>query len=791
MAQSCHAKPFTADPPPFPRKRLQGRILALALSSSGCLFSPAILAQTDAICAPDWIAPPMDVSEQPAPNQVDADVLSQPRPLEYDLSGQVRLSQPGLVILADRARIQRDTQTAQLFGQVVLQRPDLLATGTRVDLDQQAETAQLLDVRFQFKSSRAHGAADQAHFDQKADVATLNHASFTTCKLEKRLFQSAPLSADNGKYDWEMTFGELEVNNAERRIHGWDTWLHFQEVPVFYTPYINFPMDDRASGFLFPRFGGHQSLTQNDSHSYLAVPYYFNLAPHYDDTLTVMAMQERGLVLDNEFRYRQPNHQGTLNISALNDQLTTSKGLAKLNDQGDVVYGDKIDTRWRAKFVGGQQWAEGVRSHIDWQEVSDEYFYNDIPLDTGLDTATYAPRHLQLNASRGDLSAAIRLQDYLTLRDSNVYNYEKRPQITLNYRPSSLSDALPSLSFDLSANTTEFAISQSGHNRPEGRRDHLSPGLRYEVFRPYGRLKAEARWHQVSYHVTEPGAARTQSHQTQAGQYALRGNLIFERPLSLADTPLVQTLEPELQYLYVPYVNQSQQPLFDTGRRSLHFSNLFSANRFTGADRIGDTQQVTAALTTRFLTRDGRPLAEAAIGQIYYLQDRKVTLNDSTVEAEANTVTSSDYFIKLGLQAGPLSLASTSQYDRKHAGLVSASNRFKYHYHDRFEFLMVHNLTNQGRANERQDLVAGAFWQVTDTWSAGGYLNYDFAADRNTESRYALRYDDCCWASELSIKQTELDNGLYNYSIMYLIELKGLSGMGTPFNQFLEDKLNF
>jgi LPS-assembly protein len=291
--------------------------------------------------------------------------------------------------------------------------------------------------------------------------------------------------------------------------------------------------------------------------------------------------------------------------------------------------------------------------------------------------------------------------------------------------------------------------------------------------------------------VNTPSQADTQREQTQAAQYALRGNLIFERDLALGDTALTQTLEPELQYLYVPYVNQSQQPLFDTGRRSLHFSNLFSYNRFSGVDRFGDTQQVTAALTTRFLTRDGRPLAEAGIGQIYYLQDRKVTLNDSEDERDANRLSTSDYFVKLGLQAGPVRFASTSQYDRDDQSLISASSRVKYQHQDRFQFLMAHNLTNRGESNEREDLVAGAFWQVTPTWSAGGYLNYDFAADRNTESRYALRYDDCCWATELSIKQTELDNGLYNYSIMYLIELKGLSGMGTPFNQFLNDELNF
>jgi LPS-assembly protein len=749
----------------------------------------------DPACLPAWIAPPITPPGVQADHSAEADNISQPDELTYDLTGNVVLKRPGLVVLSDRVQLNRLNEEANAFGQVQFQRDGLIVTSQSAHLNHQKQTAQLKDARYQFIDTRAHGTAKQIDVDQKANLAELEKASFTTCPLVQYSWQ-----ARNGdiktseKYDWELDFGHLQINNNKRRIYGYNTWLYFQTVPVFYTPYIDFPMDDRASGFLFPTIGSYRPLTRDTAENYVAVPYYFNLAPNYDDTLTVMKMQDRGWVVDNEFRYLLPNSSAQLSLTGLNDQVTSKEGLSYIDENGDPAYGEKIDQRWRAKLIAQQQWAPGLNSNILWHELSDKYFYTDIPVESALDSASYTQRYINLNYNKDNLQAGVHILNYLRLRDDAAYNYEKRPEVTLNYFHPFETEGLRNVSINLPVTSTEFQIAPQAH-KPEAQRNVFSPSAQYQYYKPYGSFKAEAVANKVHYYMEDNGYNTSGQNQLDitVPQYALYGKLIFERDFSLAGFDMVQTLEPEVQYLYVPYQDQSRIPLFDTSTRSLDFTNLFSYNRFSGSDRIGDTNQVSAALTTRFLKRDGTPLAEAGLGQIFYFADRQVTLNSTATNTELaqNTQNVSDYYVKLGFTAGPVYFASTSQYDNRNYELTNSNSRLKFGLSSDFNLLMTHLITNQNQPGEQEDLAAGLTWQLTSKWGVGGYINYDFTKERKTEVQSAIRYDSCCWASELSLKETQLDNGLYNYSIQYVIEFKGLSTVGTPFKEYLNDKLNF
>ncbi|MGC9386138.1 MAG: LPS-assembly protein LptD [Hydrogenovibrio sp.] len=754
-----------------------------AAENSPFAISPA---SKNPACLPAWIAPPLSLPPPNTPFSAEADRIQQPDELHYELMGRVQLKRPGLVVLSDRVLLNRTTEEARGFGYVELQHDGLIVTSESARLNQQQQTAQLKGARYQFIDTRAHGRAQQVDVDQIANIAELDHASYTTCPLVSSFWQ------DTDQYDWELEFGHLQIDNNKRRVYGYNTWLHFQNVPVFYTPYIDFPMDDRASGFLFPTFGSYRPLTSNTAETYVAVPYYFNLAPNYDDTLTVMKMQDRGWVLDNEFRYQLPGQSAELSLTGLNDQVTARDGLAHLDENGDLTYGDKVEQRWRAKLNARQQWAPGLNSDILWHELSDKYFYTDIPVESALDSASYTERYLNLNYNHENFQAGVHVLNYLRLRDDAPYNYGTRPRISLNYFHPFEQDGLRNFSVNLPVETTEFQIDKAA-KMPEAQRNALSPSLQYQYLKPYGQLKAEAVANKVHYYMEDNGYNTSGQDQLDitVPQFALRGKLIFERDFSLAGQNLIQTLEPEAQYLYVPYQNQSAIPLFDTDHRSLDFSNLFSYNRYTGMDRIGDTNQVAAALTTRFLKRDGTPIAEAGLGQIFYLEDRKVTLNNTDAEQRQNTQAVSDYYLNLGLTAGPLYFASTSQYDVDNYALTNSNSRVKLSLSSDFNVLAAHQLTDQNQPSEQENVAAGMTWQITPEWGLGGYINYDFTQERKTEMQSALRYDNCCWATELSVKETQLDNGLYNYSFLYLIEFKGLSSVGTPFKEYLSDKLNF
>lgn len=772
--------------------------LALTPSNAAELASTAKKAETQQSCKtsstesckPEWIAQPLAIPGKQTQNTATADQLQQTGPNAYKLSGHVVVERPGSVLLSNQMVINRLRNTAHAFGQVQLHSKQLILTGRSAKLNQKQKTAALEDSRYQFKPSRAHGTAQTVTLDQADKLADLDDASFTTCKLVNFSWENRDKTIESAhKYDWKLDFSHLQIDDAKRRIYGRNAVLTFQQVPVFYTPYIDFPMDNRASGLLFPTFGNYQPITSTESSTYLSIPYYFNLAPNYDDTLTLTQIQDRGTVLGNEFRYLQPNHSATLTTHWLRDEKAANQGLAYLDSNGNIQYTAPVNERWDAQLTANQHWAPGLNSDILWREVSDENFYADIPVDPTLNTVTTTERHVNLNYQNQNFASHISMLDYLRLRKDAPYNYEKKPEIGISYFHNFNQGVLNHVGSGVIAEATDFQVSSQLAKKPEATRSYLSPNLNYSLIRPYGHIKAEVVANKVHYTMKNNGYNTTGSneHDITVPQYALNGGLVFERNLKLAGHRFVQTLEPQVQYLYVPYQNQSNIPVFDTAVQSLDFTNLFSYNRFSGYDRIGDTNQISTALTTRLLTEDGTPIAQAGIGQIAYFNDRKVQLSGSTPD----TTPLSDYYVNLGFTAAPFTFASTSQYSRNNYELTNANNRLKLDLTPKFKFLLTNTVVNNNQPGEQENLAAGFNWRINPKWTLGSYWNYDFTAERKTEVNSALRYDSCCWASELSVKEAQLANGLYNYSIQYLIELKGLSSVGTPFSKYLTDKLDF
>lgn len=756
-------------------------------------------AQANELCLPQWIAEPVEVGIEDRSGEIelDADLLTQSNSNLYEFTGSVEINQPGTAMFADKVLYQREQQKIDAFGQVELHNSDLIVLANEAHVDNLQHSTDLLNTQYQMKPSRSHGKAKHISVDQESNIATLKKATFTTCPIQTKIRQ---LTTQEGqtktitkeKVAWELKFKELEINQQNRRVTGKHTTLKFHNVPIFYSPYFDFPLDDRASGLLFPNFGNYKSLTDSQSRFYYKQPYYFNLAPNYDDTLTAMPIDGRGLVLENEFRYLQKTeglgdfgpitHRAALTLTGLKDSETAKNGLAYI-DNGNVVYGEPIEQRWRAKLIADQAWSPNLTSSVLWHETSDENFFADIPVEEEYKSVTNIQRYAQANYRQGNWNSYIQFLNYLQLRDATP-NYEKRPEIGTSYYQS-----FGDVDFDIVAETTQFAVSARNHTLPEAQRTRLAPSLSYGINRSYGYLKGNVTVNHLNYAMKNNANNTTgeSSLDHTVMQYSLRGGLIFERDFNFAGQGYIQTLEPELQYLLVPYVNQSRVPLFDTSDKSLDFSNLFAYNRFSGFDRIGDTQQVTMALTSKILTQQGRPLFEAGIGQIRYLKDREVALyNNATTDSEQ-----SDYFIKARLTAKKLYLSSTSQFSQEDRTLINANSRARWDYSSKGKVLLNHTVTDSNRPNEKETVALGAAVQLTENWQAGTYWSYDMTNKIRNEMTNALRYDDCCWAGELSLEKTQLVNGLYNYSVQFLIEFKGLSSAGRSFNDYLGSKLDF
>ena len=734
-------------------------------------------------CAPALIATPQKIpavikntkTKTPAEQHIEADKLSQPDNNQYLLEGSAVFKQPGLVVLSDKALFNKQQQTAQFDGHIEVHQPEITITAQQAKINNQQKTAVLTDTKYQILPSRVHGKSKQISIDEKAQQAALARASLTTCKVNS-----------DQSVDWDLKSDELTINNKTRRVVGKNTTIYFKDIPVFYTPYFDYPLDDRASGLLFPEIGSYKSITQNSSNQYIKIPYYFNIAPNIDDTLTAIPMTQRGLAVENEFRYLSKDygitHKAQITLTGLQDQLTKSEGLVSADTDGNLVYGDKISDRWRASIKAEQNWGHGFSSNINWDEVSDENFFADIPVQNELKTASQKLRTAQLNYQNGDFSSYIQLLSYLRLQNAAV-NYEKRPEIGASY-----SKYFNHFNMELNATATEFVNPVSSVGKPEATRLHFAPTLTHKVENNYGYLQTTLVANETQYFMKNNGynPANESNIERFIPQFAVRGGLTFERDVTLAGQNFTQTLEPEIQYLYTPYEDQSNIALFDTDNRSLAFSNLFELNRFTGYDRIGDTSQIATALTTKLLTPQGLKVAEAGIGQIAYLADRKVTLTN-TPETDGF----SDIFVKFGLNLQDWYASSTIQLDRSKYTLTNANNRIRWQPSKATTILVNHTLTNRNEPDETEMISMGGYTKINNTWNLGLYSSYDLREKDLYETQIGLRYDSCCWAAEIIAERTQLENGLYNDGIQIQFELKGLSSSGSKFQQDLNKRLNF
>lgn len=750
------------------------KTLPVVAITTSALFSTNLFAK-HLLCPSDWLITPQPMPVQKS-TSMEGDQLKQNQNI-ISLKGQVELQNPNLRIQAQQMTWQAKQEKATAWGQVELQTEQLLIQTDELAWNKANQTGMANNAFFQLKDQTAHGNAKTIELNQAKQKVILQNSQFTTCPFIK---------ATPEKNAWTIDFANFTINQNTRRYEGESAKLVFKGLPIFYAPQFSFPMDERASGWLFPEVFNYQPYSQQQASLLIKAPYYINLAPNFDNTLTPLIYQDRGLGLDNEFRYLEPNHQGTLELSWLQDSLSASQGLADVDTLGNTIYGEKQSSRWRAKFKGQQQWHKHLTSEIDWHEISDPLFYQDVPLESDLKNLTQMQRHLRLNYRNKAFFANIHQLSQLALRGQNHSDYDKKPEITLGYQLPSKPIAKGRLKSQLLSQHTEFDVPFAQHSKAEGQRNRTQIHLQHAWQKPYVFAKTQLQMTHLNYQLHDNGFHSAQNQTKTFGQFAFKTGLNFERQFNYRSRSYTQTLEPKMQYLYVPYQQQNQLPIFDTQHESLAYSNLFSLNRFTGGDRIGDANQIALGVTSQFINPTGHTFAELSLGQIFYLADRQVQINNTPTATDKR----SDYFVQIGWQQAPWYFASTSQLNETKLNITNQNNRIKLDLPNQFTLKASHQKLGQN-ANTDESLALGINWQITPKWRLGSYINYDFNKQLKSDLTSAIRYDDCCWATEFSLQETQLDNGLYNYSLQWVFQLKGLSTVGNDFSQYLNNKLNF
>jgi LPS-assembly protein len=525
-------------------------------------------------------------------------------------------------------------------------------------------------------------------------------------------------------------------------------FLKYKNVPVFYTPFISFPLsDERESGFLAPSFG-----SAGDSGTYLSVPYYFNLAKNYDLTVEVKSLSDRGILIDNEFRYLGLKGSSLINFTHLegDDQFGDDRYLYSLKDNRSLI--NTLDSK------GQSTKGMTMYSSISYSRVSDLDYFDDFGNSLSTASQSSVKRDMRIFGAKyineGRLNYEISSSAYQPSQLGVLEQYETSPSILFNYSNIGAKDKY---NYNIKARFDEFNHKNS--SKAEGSRYVFYPSIQMPIIKEGWELYPKLGIRYIDYSLSGSSAS-TKSKTTPIA--SLRGKLYFDKEIGNR----LYTMEPEAYLLYVPVGNQDGNPIFDSGIKEFKYS-LFSENQFYGEDRLNDAKQLALALTHRIIDEDsGDELFTGTIGQILYFDDRDVHLTSNTKKHSD----SSNIIGLVSAQISEKSILSIGSVFNPHSG-HGMRNTFRYRYDNSTS--LRNKIFNADyrfvRGNEEEIDLSGVY-SFNRNLSAVGKFNYSFSNNRSNaedliDTMFGIEMNSCCYAIKMVARDywtgTKKDNILY------------------------------
>ncbi|MEM0953678.1 MAG: LPS-assembly protein LptD [Pseudomonadota bacterium] len=706
----------------------------------------------------------LDTSQDPALANIEAEA---PRSeLQGDIVrffGGLEARQGYRRIRAAEAEYDQSTGMASLLGNVEVREPGVLLRGATGTVDTVNDEARLTANQFVLHNNHLRGGADLVV--RRGDgIIELDDGYYTYCPPRNE--------------DWLLQAGEIELDPKAGVGTARDAKITLSGVPIFYTPWIQFPLDDRRkSGFLFPE------ITDDSNGGLdLAAPYYFNLAPNMDATLTPRLITDRGLLTELEFRYLSEN----LGAWTLGGAYIGGDEQYQLDVPGED--GDRWLATADQRGLFNQRW----RSRIDFTRASDDEYFNDIG------TTTLQQKQSTHLLQRGEIDylgdawqASLRLESFQTIaRDVLRDPYSKLPQLLLT-RTAPQQTFAPNLIWQSDYAYFDHDELATGH------RLYNEVGVSYPMEWIWGFLKPTAKYRQLNYQLDEDiliDGELVDTPDVGAPMFSLDGGLFFERETRWG----MQTLEPRLFYLYSEREDQDGLPNFDSNELTFTYNQLYRDTRFSGNDRIDDSNQITVGVTTRLLDQDsGAQTLSASLGQIFYFDDRLVTLNGVQQEdLEGSSAIAAELELALDANWGFRSAwlwntddgeldQSTLQlgWEGDSGALVNLG----------YSFRRNRSTLNNGIDIDQVDL--SAYWPINREWRVFVRSLYDLEAEDRLNDMLGIEYNSCCYRLRL-VYQRYIDQATnrnspelveYENATYLEFQLKGLGGLGTRVSELLEE----
>ena len=708
---------------------------------------------TNAVAA-DWglCAGPLVLPQRPAPDvQVgdpelthvsadDADLVEEGTSV---LIGNVQILKGQRQVQADRVELTRPERIIDAEGNIRLWDDGLYVHGDKGHIKLDADAATLDNADFILLDEHGSGTAEHVVLTG-GDLVTATEAAYTTCDPHDVEWL---LEADSIKLDRVTEFGSAR-----------NVFVMLKGVPIFYSPYMTFPLSDkRKTGFLTPsmRLSGETGFE-------FILPYYWNIAPERDATLTARTMTKRGVQLQGEYRYLSHYGDGELGVEYLPHDRERDDDRAALSFQHE---GD---------FAPG--WSTDV--DVDW--VSDKEYFEDLGTNLAIASRRFLERRADLRYTHNRWRYLARVQDYQTIDrtiSSTRRPYKRLPQLLATYTP-----LKGNRRFNLGFRGETVYFDRADPS-VTGVRYDLKPSVSYPMRTAWTFLEPKASLQYTGYDLSGQAAGLSDNPDRLLPILSTDAGLFFERDLEFGGRGFVQTLEPRLFYLYVPREGQDDLPDFDTAVPTFSFAQLFRDNRFSGADRVGDANQLSLALTSRLLTPQGEEWLRASVGQIVYFEDREIQLVPGTPRETDST---SDIVGELAASVwDDWRFAAGFQWDTDEAR--TDRNTFRLRYQPDLERVLNLEYRFVREAVEQTDMSAR--WPLNHNWSMVGRWNYSLPESKTLEAFGGFEYDNCCWATRFVVRRFLRDiNGDFDTGVFFQLELKGLAGIGDA-GEFLHKSI--
>ncbi len=673
------------------------------------------------------LIPYEDGGDEPTPLFFEADRVQGHLERELEAEGHVQMRRRGEAIFSDYLYYAFPEQELTATGNMRFEHHGDVLTGDKLSYNLQRESGYVDKPTYNFPRYRARGSAGKLIIESR-DRYKVEKATYTNCEV--------------GDDDWFIKVDRLELDRRRDIGVARNATVVFKGVPMLYSPYLDFALSGRRkTGLLAPTVG-----STGQSGFEFTQPFYWNIAPDRDATVAPRFLARRGTLLNSEVRYLEPNLSGEAHGEYLPDD--------RLKDESRYGYS------WQHRQVFGY----GFSGAFDIQGVSDDTYFTDLSDKIAATSQTNLPRDASLFYDGDWWSASARMQEFQTLQDPLapvVPPYARVPQLLL------------------SANRQTRYIADLGLYGEYVDFDHPTLiNAQRQILYPSLSLPLQTSFFyvtpKVGYHYTRYGfeGDNVPDETRELPIYSIDSAVTFERRANFRGRDFIQTLEPRLYYVNIPFRKQDQLPNFDTALADFNLAQIFTENQFTGGDRINDADQLTAAVTSRYIDpQDGNEQLRFTVGQRYYFKEQQVSLDDSPRSFDRSDLLlamsgkiTSRWLADLGLQYS----ANTSRVERSNAAL---------RYQPEIGKLL--NLGYRFTRDTLEQVDVSAQWPLGGRWNGLARWNYTLQDKRLLEGLAGVEYNAGCWAARFVLHRFVSATQEYVNSMFFQLELNGVSRIGS------------